>query len=152
ETLSGGPDVPYGGHLRLGSGDPSFVEVGKQHKRSYLLGALRTNGLFGSQWETDAVMYNPSAAAIAVDVTFTATGATPQPTAPYHVLIQPGQTLRLADVLSNWDLTGAVGLLTFDATSATGDFPIVQGETSEVSNPALVYGQFMPALSDGAVA
>ncbi len=154
ETQNANPIFPYAANLRIASEDPSFVGVGtSRHATSYLLGALSTPGLLGSRWETDIVLTNPAAAVVETDVTFTRIGFGTAPTTPVHLVLQPGETQRLSNVVGErWNITDSVGVLRFDSQSASGVFPIIQGESYDNSRPAKRFGQSMMAMSDSLAA
>jgi PKD repeat protein len=149
ETLSGGPLFPYGAILRSASRDPSFVEASTvQPGRVYLVGALATPGIGGSLWRSDVVLSNPGTEALALDMTFINVGFASVAKPPVRLTLQPGQTLRLADVLSRWQLRDAVGVLTFESRSPSGALPIVQGESYDDARPARRFGQTVPPRTD----
>ena len=148
ETTAGGRLFPYGASIRVGSEDPSFLGTGTQSDaKVYLLGALATKGLNESLWQTDLVISNTTSEVILTELTFTGTGVSAEPTTPVKLTLQPGETRRLANVLEQWGLTKAVGVLTLDSDAPGGVFPIVQGESYENTLPARRFGQSMPALS-----
>ncbi|HEY2292256.1 MAG TPA: PKD domain-containing protein [Thermoanaerobaculia bacterium] len=155
ETLAGGPLYAYGSNLRLATGDPSFIEpAAAQSGRSYLVGALSTPGLFGSQWRTDAVLANLGDQPLHAQLTFTGLGAGAQPTAPVALTLQPGETRRLKDVVNGqWGIHDAVGVLTLASAEPLGAaLPVFQGESYDDANPARRFGQSMAARGDTDVA
>ena len=147
ETKSGGQIIPYASNLRLASEDPSFVEAdASRAAKVFLVGVLSTPGLNNSLWQTDVLLANTSGNPVAADVTFTSVGNTSTPTSPLHLTLTPGETERLANVIAGqWGIKNAIGVVTI--TSA-GDFPIVQGESYENTNPLHRFGQTMAAMSD----
>lgn len=148
ETTAGGHLFPYGASIRVGSEDPSYIGTGTQSDaKVYLLGALATKGLNESLWQTDLVISNTTTEVILTELTFTGTGVTAEPTTPVKLTLQPGETRRLANVLEQWGLTKAVGVLTLDSDAPGGVFPLVQGESYENTLPTRRFGQSMPALT-----
>jgi len=147
ETKSGGQIIPYASNLRLASEDPSFVEAdASRAAKVYLVGVLSTPGLNNSLWQTDVLLSNVGDQQVAADLTFTSVGNTSTPTSPLHLTLTAGQTERLGNVIAGqWGIKNAIGVVT--VTSA-GDFPIVQGESYENTNPAIRFGQTMAAVSD----
>jgi PKD repeat protein len=154
ETQNANPIFPYAANLRIASEDPSFVGVGtSRHATSYLIGALSTPGLLGSKWESDVVVTNPASTVVETDVTFTRIGFGSAPTTPFHLVLQPGETQRLSNLVGErWNITDSVGVLRFDSQSASGVFPIIQGESYDNSHPAKRFGQSMMAMSDAGAA
>src|SRR6185436_710319 len=76
-----------------------------------------------------------------------------QPTDVIHETLQPGETHRLADVIgTKWNIRNGVGVLTIDSNAPGDQFPVVQGESYENTNPAKRYGQTLPALTDAQAA
>ncbi len=149
ETTAGGKVFPFGASIRVGSEDPSFIGTGTQaDAKVYLLGALSTKGLNESLWQTDLVISNTTGEVILTELTFTGTGVTAEPTSPVKLTLQPGESRRLANVLEQWGLTKAVGVLTLDSDASGGVFPLVQGESYENTQPARRFGQAMAALTD----
>ena len=53
----------------------------------------------------------------------------------------------MVDIISQWDTDKSVGVLRLESSSPDGIYPVVQAESYEVSDPATVYGQFMPGLT-----
>ncbi|HET9208903.1 MAG TPA: PKD domain-containing protein, partial [Thermoanaerobaculia bacterium] len=149
-TSSGGLLVPYASNLRLSSQDPAFIEAGSAaNAKSYMLGALSAPGPDGIVWQSDLLLSNTSSQVLTADVTFTNVGIRAEPTSPLHVMLQPGETQRLQNVIaSQWGINNAIGLLTIKSTSAGGIFPIVQGESYDNSHPTKRFGQSMAALTD----
>ena len=154
ESADGSQIFPYAANLRKASEDPSFVGVGNsRHSTSFLVGALSTPGLLGSRWETDVVLTNPAAVVVETDVTFTRVGFGSAATTPVHIVLQPGETQRLSNVVADrWDIDDAVGVLRFDSVSPSGVFPIIQGESYDNSRPAKRFGQSMMAMAEGGAA
>jgi hypothetical protein len=154
EPTAGSPrPVPFGANLRLPAKDPSFVRAGTTDASDvYLVGALNTPGLNASLFQTDLVLSNPGGGVDTCDITYTPTGATSEPTGPIHRILQPGETQRVSNVVSQWDLPPSVGVLAVHCDSTSGAYPVVEGESYDVSNPAQSYGQFMPALSSASAA
>jgi PKD repeat protein len=147
------PLFPYGANVRLGSADPSFITVGGSAARIYLLGALSTPGMNNSIWRSDLVLANTSSQVVIADLSFTNVGPTSQATDVIHETLQPGETHRLADVIgTKWNIRNGVGVLTIDSDAPEGQFPVVQGESYENTNPAKRYGQTLPAMTDAQAA
>lgn len=145
---SAGTPIPFGANLRLGSRDPSFLRAGRTDADEvFVVGALDTQGLNDSVFQSDLVLTNTSDEMINVDVTFTGAGFFTEPTEAIQEPLPPGSTTRLVDVISEWDEVGGVGVLRLTSDSPSGIHPLVQGESYEVSNPDEIYGQFMPALT-----
>ena len=147
ETLAGGPLYPYGSNLRLATNDPSFVEpAAAKTARAYLVGVLSAPGLFGSLWRTDAVLADPGAQALHLQLSFTSIGPTAQPTSPVALTLQPGETRRLTDVInSQWGIHNAIGVLTMTSLEPAGALPVLQGESYDNSHPSRRFGQSMTA-------
>jgi PKD repeat protein len=153
ETTSGGRLFPYGASIRVGSEDPSYIGTGTQSDaKVFLVGALATKGLNESLWQTDLVIANTTSEVILTELTFTGTGVTAVPTPAVKLTLQPGETRRLANVLEQWGLTKAVGVLTLDSDAPGGVFPLIQGESYENTRPTRRFGQSMPALTLGQAA
>lgn len=150
ETTAGGSVIPYASNLRLASEDPSFIEPGTaRSSKVYLIGALSAPGLNNSLWQTDVLLSNTSAQEIKVNVTFTSLGLNSTPTAPLQVILAPGKTERLENVVaSQWNIKNGIGVVTVTTTSPAGVFPVVQGESYENTNPAKRFGQAMTAFTD----
>lgn len=145
---SGGTPIPFGANLRLGSRDPSFLRAGRTDAEEvFVVGALDTQGLNASIFQSDLILANPSDGLINVDLTFTGAGFFTEPTDTIEETLPPGGTTRLVDVISEWDDVGGVGVLRVASDSDSGVYPVVQGESYEVSKPDEIYGQFMPALT-----
>lgn len=139
--------VPWGANLRIGSNDPSFLRAGRTDAgKVFLVGALNTPGLNDSFFHTDLVLSNTSSEPAVVQVTFTGAGFQTEPTTPIEKTLPAGDTTRLTDVLSEWDLPNTVGALTIESSNSLSIYPVVQGESYDATNPDLTYGQFMPAL------
>jgi PKD repeat protein len=149
-TTAGGSIIPYASNLRLASQDPSFIEAGSStNSKSYLLGVLSAPGSNGSLWQSDLLLSNIDTNPVNVSVTFTNIGLNSVPTKPLAVTLQPGETQRLQNVVAgSLGVTNGIGLITVTSTSASGVFPIVQGESYDNSNPAKQFGQSMSAVSD----
>lgn len=149
EVAEGSPEpFVYGANLRLVSRDPSFLRVGRTDlDEVFLIGALNTPGLNDSFFQTDVVLGNPAGADAVCSLTFTAPGFQTAPTAGFTETVPAGQTLRLANVVAQWDVGNSVGVLRVACESPGETFPVVQGEGYDVSRPSEIYGQFMPALS-----
>lgn len=149
ETTAGGQLFPFGASLRLGSEDPSYVGTGsRDDSKTYLIGALSAKGLNNSLWQTDLVVSNTSGEVVLTEVTFTGSGVTAQTTAPLKLTLQPGETQRLANILNQWNLRDAVGVLTLDSDAAGSVFPIAQGESYENTQPTRRFGQTIAAMSE----
>ncbi len=139
----------YGANLRLPARDPSFVRAGRTDSSDlYLVGALNTPGLNGSLFQTDVVLSNPSAQVATCTATYTPTGVTAETTPPLpEITLQPRASLRLPNIVSEWNVGSSVGVLAIHCDSGAGVFPVAQAESYDVSNPSQLYGQFMPALT-----
>jgi len=149
DVVDGSPEpFVYGQNLRLVSRDPSFLRVGRTDlDEVFLVGALSTPGLNGSVFQSDVVLGNTGNSDALCDLTFTATGFRTDPTSPIHEVVPAKQSVRLTNVVSQWDVGDSVGVLRIACDGGGGVFPVVQGESYDVSRPLEVYGQFMPALS-----
>ncbi|MGD2113441.1 MAG: PKD domain-containing protein [Acidobacteriota bacterium] len=142
------PPIPFGANLRLGSKDPSFLRVGRTDASEvFILGALDSMGLNESVFQTDLILANTAGEPVNVEVTFTGAGVFTEPTMPLQLTLPPGDTTRRTDVISEWDDVAPVGVLRLSSDGAPELHPVVQGESYEISNPAEIYGQFMPALT-----
>ncbi len=150
ENKTGAHVIPYASNLRLSSEDPSFIKpASSASAKVYLIGVLSQPGLNNSLWQTDALLTNISTQAIAADVTFTNVGLNGTTTSPLRVTLAPGTTERLENVVAGqWGIDNAIGVLTITSTSASGPFPVVQGESYDNTNPAKRFGQSMTAVSD----
>jgi PKD repeat protein len=148
DTTSGGQVYPFGARVRFTSQAPAFTgqALGSAAAKLYLLGAS-TNA---ASWQTDAVLANTGSQAVTSTLTFTKFGAAAKPSAPKTLTLQPGQTSRLGNaVATEFGLSNTVGVLTVSSTSGgNGLFPVVQGETFNVANPANQFGQATPILTD----
>jgi hypothetical protein len=139
----------YGANLRRVSFDPSFVRGGRtDSKVVWLVGALNTPGLNDSLFRSDVVLGNTANETVLCDLTFTSAGFQSQPTGPVQEVLQPGESVRMADVVSKWDVGNTVGALKVVCDAQNSVFPVVQGESYDVSHPGEYYGQFMPALTE----
>jgi hypothetical protein len=150
ETLQGGPVLPYGALVRSGSDDPSYVqaELGKKSK-VYLIGALGTPGLNGTLWQSDVVLSNITGKALSTEIGFTRVGLGSPPERPVQVVLQPGTSERLVNVLDDrWNIDDSTGVLTFDIQGDAGLYPVVQGDSYNNANPARRFGQTMVAFTD----
>lgn len=154
ETLAGGPLMPYGANVRSGSDDPSFVgPERKASAKSYLVGALGTPGLNDSLWQSDLVIANVAGKVLATEVFFTRVGLGSAPEDPVSVVLQPGTTERVPDVLMDkWGIDNATGVLTFESEGDAGQFLLVQGESYDNARPERRFGQSMRALTDAEAA
>lgn len=150
EPTEGSPHpFVYGANLRLASRDPSFLQVGRIDAADvYLVGVLNSPGLFGVLLQSDAVLGNVSNAAADCDLTFTPVGPQSEPTAPLTERLPAGESLRLEDVVARWNVGSTSGVLRVTCHNPLGVFPVVQGESYDVSRPDELYGQFMPALTE----
>ena len=138
----------YGANLRLASLDPSFLQAGRTDATEvFLLGALNTPGLAGSFFQSDLVLGNTAKAAVACDVSYIPAGFNQGPTDAISRTLLAGESLRVPNVVSEWDVGTGVGVLRVSCEDAGGAFPVVQGESYDVSRPGELYGQFMPALT-----
>jgi len=147
-TDGSGAPIPFGANLRLGSKDPSFVRAGRtDSSEMFIVGALDSAGLNNSVFQSDLVLANTTDREVNSEVTFTGVGPFTEPSAPIEVSLPPRDTTRLTDVISNWDTESTLGVLRIQSDSPTGVYPVVQGESYEVSDPYRVYGQFMPGLT-----
>ncbi|HEV7670855.1 MAG TPA: PKD domain-containing protein [Thermoanaerobaculia bacterium] len=150
EPKSGGKIYPYGTNLRVATQDPAFAssEV-PQGRTLFLVGSLSQPGLNNTLYQTDVVLSNPLAQAIAVDLSFTAVGVSSQPQRPVRITLQPGESQRLANVIADkWHITNQVGFLSFQSSTADGALPRVTGESYDNANPARRFGQSMIPQSD----
>jgi chitodextrinase len=149
ETVDGSPQpFIYGSNLRLASLDPSFLRPGRTDASEvFVVGVLNTPGLLGSLFQSDLVLGNASGETALCDLTFTGSGFQTEPTAPVTETLPAGMTLRLSNVVSRWDVGAAVGVLRVSCDNPSGVFPVVQGESYDISRPGELYGQFMPALT-----
>ncbi len=89
------------------------------------------------------------------DVTFQGSGLLTTPTAPVHLTLQPGESQRLANVLSDkWGLTEAVGTLIFQSSSPGSVFPVGEAEVYDNATPSRRFGQTIAAqtLAEAATA
>ena len=151
KTLSGGPVFPYGNLVRTG-GDPSFVDAGEGGSaKVFLVGVYSGIAAGGTLWGTDSVLFNPTDAPQQVKLSLTRLGPSGNAQALAPFTLQPGQSLRLRDVVEDkWSHSGA-GVLTFEMTGKDGVFPVVIGERYDYSDPSEVYGNvFQPLTEDDA--
>lgn len=143
----------YAANLRLVSKDPSFLRVGRTDLDDvFLLGALNTPGLNDSLFRSDVVLGNVDGGPAECSLTFTPTGVRSDPTDPMTKSLPPGETLRVENVVSEWNVGNSVGVLRVRCDGENGVAPVVQGESYDVSRPPELYGQFMPALTAERVA
>lgn len=154
-TRSGGPVHAFAGTVRTGSGDSIFIPAARPGRPVvHLLGALATAGAQGTRWTTDAVLHNPAGVPVEARLTFTNTGfrSQPVPLGP-PVVLAPGETVRLRDLLQGAGLSAAVGVLTVESDGAPGGvYPVVAAEGIETSSPSALYGRYTPALRDAEAA
>jgi len=150
EPKSGGRIYPYGTNLRVATQDPAFASAeAPTGKKLFLIGSLSQPGLNNTLYQTDVVLSNPLAQAIAVDLTFTAVGVSSLPQTPVRVTLQPGESQRLANVIADkWHITDQVGFLSFQSPTADGPLPRLTGESYDNANPARRFGQSMIPQSD----
>jgi hypothetical protein len=81
-------------------------------------------------------------------LTFTRIGLRSTPERPITITLQPGETQRLANVISDkWKVNNATGVLTVQSAGVSGVYPIVQGESYDNTH-AIQYGQVMTAFTD----
>jgi hypothetical protein len=71
---------------------------------AFLLGVLSTPGLNGSFFRSDVVLGNTSGQSSVCDLSFTSTGFQSEPTPTISEALLPGESLRLADVVSEWNV------------------------------------------------
>jgi PKD repeat protein len=153
ETPRNAQLFPYGANVRLGSADPSFVTVGSGASRVFLLGALSTPGANNSIWRSDLLLANTGNQVAITEITYTNVGPTSEPTGLIKETLQPGETRRLEDVIgTKWNIRNGVGVLTIDSDAPGDQFPVIQGESYENTNPAKRYGQTLPALTEAQAA
>ncbi len=153
ESTSGGTLYPYGAKVRTASFDPSFVGPGETKSRIYLLDVLSTPGLSNTLWRSDIVVSNPTSQVIQTTLSFLRVGLSSAPLAPVTLTLQPGETQRLANVVSDkWGVSDGVGTLIVDTDSSTSGLPLVQGESYDFSTGVRRFGMSMPALSSSEAA
>lgn len=150
ETVSGGNLYPYGTNVQTVSKDPTYQGVGRSKAKLYLIGAMRTKGLNKSEWQSDVVLANTGTQVALAEVSFLNAGPTAQPTAPFTLTLQPGQTDRLENVGKQWNVKDSVGLITVESDAPDGAFPIVQGESylATTGKAGARYGLAMAAFTD----
>jgi PKD repeat protein len=146
----GGPrPLVYGANLRRASFDPSFVRPGRTDTSVvYLVGALNTPGLNDSFFRSDVVLGNTASETVLCELTFQGAGLRTEATSPITETLQPGESVRLVDAVGEWSVGNTVGAMRVACEAPAGVFPVVQGESYDVSNPDAFYGQFMPALTE----
>ncbi len=154
EPISGGRIYPYGTNLRQATQDPAFISAEvPSGKKLFLVGSLSQPGINNSLLQTDVVLANPLAQAIAVDLTFTAVGVSSLPQTPVRVTLQPGESQRLANVIADkWRITNQVGFLSFQSPTADGPLPRLTGESYDNANPTRRFGHSMIPQSDAEAA
>jgi len=140
--------VPYGANLRWSSRDPSFLRSGRTDvPEVFFLGVLNTPGLNDSFFQTDLVVANTGSEPVTPQVIFTGVGFFAEPTQPMSIPLPPGETVRLRDVISQWQTPSGVGVLHVVTEGGSAPYPVAQAESYDVSDPERTYGQFMPALT-----
>ena len=153
KTITGGPVVPFGSVVRVGSQDQSYISSSDASQpRSFLLGVVNSNGVPGSVWRTDAVLFNPSSEPLAVDAIFTPVGLTAVSTRTETIQLAPLETRRLEDVIFLlWGIRSG-GTLRFSSAGVRGTYPVVLGERYEITRPSSIFGQAFSPLFDGRAA
>jgi len=140
--------VPYGANLRWSSRDPSFLRSGRTDvPEVFFLDVLNTPGLNDSFFQTDLVVANTGSEPVTPMVTFTGAGVLSEPTEPMAIPIPAGETVRLEDVIWEWQRSSVVGVLRMVTEGGSAPYPVAQAESYDVSDPERTYGQFMPALT-----
>jgi hypothetical protein len=149
ETTDGGQFFPYDSDLRNGSNDPSYFGAGSgKSSKVYMIGALSTRDPAGNIWKTDLVLANLADTAMPVTLGFSRIGLRSTPERPVTITLQPGQTQRLANVISDkWKIDDATGVLTVQSAGVSGVYPVVQGESYDNSH-VNHYGQVMTAFTE----
>ena len=71
------------------------------------------------------------------------------PLAPTRIVLQPGATERLSNVLhERWAIDDATGVLSFTIEGDGGLFPVVQGDSYNNAHPERRFGQALAAFTD----
>ncbi|MCH9649119.1 MAG: PKD domain-containing protein [Deltaproteobacteria bacterium] len=152
EVLTNGPLYMYGANLRLQTEDPSYLRPGEPGAaKVYLLGVLATGGLNDSLFRTDGLLSNVTGSPVQAQITYTPVGLGSESLPPASLSLQPGETLRLANVLQEQfglNDNNNLGYLTIESAGVNGVFPLVQGESYDTANPSGRFGQSMPALTE----
>ncbi len=126
------------------SGDPIFVLPVEATTESLMIpAAAAVHGLAGTNWRTDLELHNAGSFAAFIDVYPLLRGqANPNPDAKAF-RVEPGESLRLDDVLGKeFGISGAAALL----VSSSSFSPIMVTSRTYNDTSTKTYGQFIPAL------
>jgi PKD repeat protein len=152
ELLDGGPVFPFATQRWLATDDPSFVAARRSgRQRQYVLALSNGATIRKTLWSSDLVLFNPADQAMTATLSFNSIGASAKSgvkVTSKAVTVQPGATLRVENVLGLLGVKLGVGVLTVESPGAGGQFPLVLGESTNVTTPSKVYGQTVQALDD----
>jgi PKD repeat protein len=150
DTTSGGQVYPFAANVRFASQAPAFVGQGQSSgAKLYLIGVTSS-----ANWQSDALVVNTGSQPATSTLSYVRFGVASRPAADKTVTLQPGETRRLANVVSSqFGLSNSAGVLTVASTSGGGGlYPLLRGETFNIANPGNQFGQGVPASTDAEAA
>jgi hypothetical protein len=103
-------------------------------------GVAAVAGLANSDWHSDLWLHNAGAEAAAVRLYYSAKGDRPNPTTPYELVIAPGATAALIDVVDSTFATSGSGAISWKVTSGASELLLVEGRTYNRLSSQLRYG------------
>jgi PKD repeat protein len=153
DTLAGGPITAHGVVMPVTSQDPSYVWPGVTNLATQYLLGVRTGGSGTTAVATDVVLTNPDNVPMQVQMAFVNTLVRAPSPPPATLILAPGTTTRIIDVLhAQWNITqGTIGTLIFTSPAAAdGIYPIIRGESYLTRlGPASRLGNVIPAQGAG---
>jgi len=153
DTLVGGPITAHGVVMPVTSQDPSYVWPGATNLATQYLLGVRTGGSGATAVATDVVLVNPDNVPMQVQIAFVNTLVRVPSPPPATLVLAPGTTTRIIDVLhAQWNIAqSTVGTLIFTSPAAAdGIYPIIRGESYLTSlGPASRLGNVIPAQGAG---
>ncbi|HEY6213873.1 MAG TPA: PKD domain-containing protein, partial [Vicinamibacterales bacterium] len=127
--------------------DPVYIQAAPLRSGSErLIPAVgRAGGANGTFWRSDVTLYNPTSSSMTVALRYLAANTDNSSPLSRSLVIQPGHTIVIADVLQNW-----FGLSSGTGSLAISNAPIVTSRTYTTASGGGTYGQSIdPAAAFG---
>lgn len=154
EVAEGGHVYPFADVRWASSDDAGLLTARREggRPRQYLLGMFNGAGAKNTKFSADAVLVNPTDQPMVVTLSFVSALGKAKASAPRTKTLQPGQTLRVADVLnSEFRLKTGAGVVVVDSAGVGGVYPVVVGDTYNTAGTSR-FGQLVPSVDDRDVA